>query len=61
LSQSLGQQVLEPLRPYLNGVTHLLIVPNGPLYDLPFTALPWNGHFLVEQFHLSTLSPRSPC
>lgn len=32
------------------GIAHLIIVPHGPLHDLPFVALPVSGRHLVERF-----------
>lgn len=37
------------------GVTHLLLVPHGPLHDVPFAALPLLGGRLVEKFVLREL------
>ncbi|MEI2769966.1 MAG: CHAT domain-containing protein [Candidatus Competibacter sp.] len=59
LARNLSAVLLEPLRPHLGEVQHLLLVPNGPLHRLPFAALPWDGGFLIQRFRLSTLSSAS--
>ncbi len=59
LARNLSAVLLEPLRPHLGEVQHLLLVPNGPLHRLPFAALPWDGGFLIQRFRLSSLSSAS--
>ena len=61
--QQLSKWLVEPLLPYLEGVTSLVIVPNGPLYQLPFSALPlsgsYRGQYLVQRFVLRVLNASS--
>ncbi len=46
--------LVEPAQPQLSGVTSLLIVPDGPLWNLPFQAVqPRRGHYLLEDYALS--------
>ncbi len=39
----------------LDGVEHLILIPNGPLHRLPWAALDWQGEYLAERFVLSQL------
>jgi len=49
--------VFDPLIPCLNGVTHLLIAPDGELTRLPFESLPYSSHkHVVDTYRLSYLS-----
>lgn len=49
--------VLEPLLPYLNGITNLLIVPDGLLNLVPFAVLPGlNERYLMRSHVISYLS-----
>ena len=52
LARRLGEALLEPARRLLpEGVTRLLIVPDGPLHRLPFDALVLaDGRFAVERW-----------
>jgi CHAT domain-containing protein/Tfp pilus assembly protein PilF len=46
--------LVQPAQPQLSGVTSLLIVPDGPLWNLPFQAVqPRQGHYLLEDYALS--------
>lgn len=46
--------LVRPARAELAGVTSLLVVPDGPLWNLPFQALqPQTGHYLLESYALS--------
>ncbi|MGH9822654.1 MAG: CHAT domain-containing tetratricopeptide repeat protein, partial [Blastocatellia bacterium] len=46
--------LLGPAKSQLSGKTDLIIIPDGPLWNLPFQALQSSpGHFLVEDFALS--------
>ncbi len=43
--------LLQPAQAQLSGVTALLIVPDGPLWNLPFQAMqPRPGHYLLEDY-----------
>lgn len=46
-------------RDLLSGVEHVILVPNGPLHLLPWSALDWSGRFLTEVFALSHLGAAS--
>jgi CHAT domain-containing protein len=50
---------VEPLAPHLEGVKSLVLVPNGPLHQLPFASLPWRGGYLIQAFDLRHLSSAS--
>jgi CHAT domain-containing protein len=39
LAERLREQIFDPLTPFLNDATRLIIVPDGPLHRLPFEAL----------------------
>lgn len=41
-------QLLGPCERQLSGVRRLIVVPDGPLHDLPFQALVANGRYLIE-------------
>jgi CHAT domain-containing protein/uncharacterized protein HemY len=48
-AEALHALVLEPAAERLRGRSRLIVVPDGPLWELPFAALaPRPGHFLVE-------------
>jgi CHAT domain-containing protein/lipopolysaccharide biosynthesis regulator YciM len=50
------QKILEPIRSFTNGATHLLISADGELNLIPFEALVDDqGKYLVEQFSFSYL------
>ncbi|MBV8215988.1 MAG: CHAT domain-containing protein [Verrucomicrobia bacterium] len=51
-SQALYERAFAPVRPYLQGIENLIIVPDGPLWDLPFQALR-SEHYLLEDFTIS--------
>jgi CHAT domain-containing protein/Tfp pilus assembly protein PilF len=53
-ARALYDQVLGPLRASLVGITELIVVPDGELWDLPFQALqPTAGRFLIEDAAIS--------
>jgi tetratricopeptide (TPR) repeat protein len=52
LSQ-LGQALLAPLRPELDAVDALIIIPHGPLHPLPFQALRVGERYLIESHAVS--------
>jgi len=63
-SRDLYDLLIGPIEERLSGATHLVIVPSGPLYYLPFAALfdspssepsemLFEGEYLIEQFALS--------
>jgi CHAT domain-containing protein/uncharacterized protein HemY len=46
--------LVRPAQSQLSGIANLLIVPDGPLWNLPFQALqPRPGHYLLEDYALS--------
>jgi CHAT domain-containing protein len=46
--------LVKPAQLQLSGVTSVMIVPDGPLWNLPFQALqPRGGHYLLEDYALS--------
>ena len=49
---SLGGELLEPLRPLLRG-RHLIFVPHAALHFLPFHALRLEGRYLCDEFAVS--------
>jgi CHAT domain-containing protein len=50
------QKVVQPIRSFTNGSTHLLISPDGELNLIPFEALVDDqGRYMVEQFSFSYL------
>jgi CHAT domain-containing protein len=56
LSAALGQLLFEPLRPRLEGIQSLAVIPHGALHELPFAVLygPQTGRYLVQDFALQT-------
>jgi HEAT repeat protein len=61
---ALGKQIVEllfqPMRAHLEAIERLTIVPNGPLHELPFAALPWEeSKPFASRFILSTLPAAS--
>jgi CHAT domain-containing protein/tetratricopeptide (TPR) repeat protein len=51
-SQAVYDRVFAPVRQALTGIKNLIIIPDGPLWDLPFQAL-WSEHYLLEDFSIS--------
>jgi CHAT domain-containing protein len=49
----LYNELISPIRPLLDGCTHLVIVPHGPLHFLPFHALLQSGKYLCDDFSIS--------
>ena len=53
-ARQLYELVLGPMRASLRGITELVVVPDGPLWNLPFNALEEHrGHYLIEDVTLS--------
>jgi CHAT domain-containing protein len=53
-ARSLYDLVLGPMRASLRGITELILVPDGSLWDLPFQALqPVAGRYLIEDAAIS--------
>ena len=48
----LGQTLLAPLWPYLQGSSALLMVHDGLLNRISFAALQWEGQYLMDHFRL---------
>ena len=54
-ARELYDLLLKPAAAQLLGKTRLVIVPDGPLWELPFQALmPADNHFLIEEKTIST-------
>jgi len=63
MSRDIYELLIAPVEDRLDGIDHLIIVPSGPLYYLPFSALLncedckgpafFGGEFLVERYALS--------
>ena len=51
-SQSVYERIFEPIRSHLEGIKNLIIIPDGPLWDLPFQALQ-SDHYLLDDFTIS--------
>lgn len=54
-SRALYESLIQPMtdRGFLNGAKHLVLIPMGPLHELPFAALlDLDGTFLIERFTL---------
>jgi len=49
----LYNELIAPIWPLLDGCTHLVIVPHGPLHFLPFHALRQSGKYLCDDFTIS--------
>jgi CHAT domain-containing protein/tetratricopeptide (TPR) repeat protein len=53
-ARHLYQQLFGSAQARLNGKTHLIIVPDGPLWEIPFQALePRSKHYLIEDAAVS--------
>jgi len=53
----LRQSIFDPLQPYLKNAKRILIVPDGNLSRLPFSALPGlKKSYLIDEFRISYLS-----
>ncbi|MBC7792504.1 MAG: CHAT domain-containing protein [Clostridia bacterium] len=48
LGRSIATALLAPLAPVLGDVSHVVIVPQGPLSGMPFAALPYKDGVLVD-------------
>ena len=49
-SHSLYKAVIEPMERDLEGTTHLILIPDGPLWNLPFEALrDGEGKYVIER------------
>jgi CHAT domain-containing protein len=59
--RGLGLRLLAPLAPLLDGVDHLVIIPQGPLHLLPLHALPIDadGETLWDRFTISYIPAAS--
>src|SRR5690606_24306280 len=44
----LGELLLTPLHTHLAGFTNIIIIPDGPLYHVPFAALPVGEQALLD-------------
>jgi CHAT domain-containing protein/Flp pilus assembly protein TadD len=53
---ALSDKLFSPLRAHLNGVSHLLISPDGELHLVPMAALLDQGVYLAERFNVSYLT-----
>ncbi len=49
-SKELTELLIDPISIELEGVEHLIVIPDGPLHLLPFEALMLNGRYLIEHF-----------
>jgi hypothetical protein len=58
---ALRRQLWEPLQPALEGITVLLVSPDGNLGRAPLGALPGKrpGHYLLEEMAVAYLTPRA--
>jgi CHAT domain-containing protein len=52
-ARRLYDQLIKPAEKHLLGVTKLIMVPDGPLWDLPFQALHRGQTYLLEDFAIS--------
>ncbi|MFY9224618.1 MAG: tetratricopeptide repeat protein [Blastocatellia bacterium] len=56
-AQNIHKLILEPIREFLGGKTHLLISPDGVLNTIPFEAfVDESGKYLVETYEISYLT-----
>jgi CHAT domain-containing protein len=54
---ALSEKLIKPLRPYLTGINHLLISPDGALNLVPIAALlDENGDYLAKHFEITYLT-----
>jgi CHAT domain-containing protein/tetratricopeptide (TPR) repeat protein len=47
--QAMYRALIAPLAPYLDGYERLVVIPFGPLHQIPFHALHDGEHYLIEQ------------
>ncbi|MEW5767675.1 MAG: CHAT domain-containing protein [bacterium] len=56
-TEEIGQQLycdlIDPLKPNLEGIKHLCFIPDGPLDYLPFALLNQEGRYLIEDYQVS--------
>jgi CHAT domain-containing protein/Tfp pilus assembly protein PilF len=56
-ARAVDQQLVQPIRPLLDDVTHLLVSPDGELNLIPFGALvDEQGHYLVKRYSFTYLT-----
>jgi CHAT domain-containing protein len=60
LGRTLRERIFDPLAPYLESCTHLLIAPDGEINSVPFEILPGMGDkYLIDSYVFSYLSSGS--
>lgn len=59
LSSRIAKALILPVEALLQGYQRLTIVPNGPLHELPFSALPLTKGLMAERFILNQLGSSS--
>lgn len=56
-SQLLYKKIMKPLEPFISGVNHIILSPDGELHLLPFEVLRSpQEEFLIEKFNISYMS-----
>ncbi|MED5464346.1 MAG: CHAT domain-containing protein [Myxococcota bacterium] len=53
LLQKLSAHLISPLTPHLQGKSHVIVIPDGPITMVPFVALPYAEGALIDSFTLS--------
>jgi len=51
-SQAVYDRIFAPVRSHLAGIKNLIVIPDGPLWDLPFQAL-YSERYLLDDFAIS--------
>jgi len=52
-SEAIYNRIFAPVRANLAGIKNLIVIPDGPLWDLPFQALQSEGHYLLDDFAIT--------
>ena len=59
LGKALASVLLDPIAERFGRLENVVVVPNNSLHRLPWSALPWNGRFLIQQKTLTVLPAAS--
>ena len=59
IGRELAEILIAPFSDFIGKTENVVVVPNGALHSLPWSALPWNGGFLVEEVNITVLPSSS--
>lgn len=55
-AERLYNSIMKPIENHLDGITHLLFIPDAPMQQVPWAMLRSNNQFLIERFAISSAS-----